>query len=166
MKRQSVIAKKLLITRIKTKTTGILIEIIAYILVFIFITLFAVHIYWGLGGKWAGESGLPTKENGEKLFSPGPIPTFIVAFGLLGFAYIVIISLSLESSNLLTIQLIRKYGLLSIAGIFSLRALGDFKYVGFFKRIKTTNFGRLDSNYFSPLCAIIALMSIILQFFR
>ena len=142
------------------------IDIIAYILVFISIILFAIHIYWGLGGKWAGESGIPTKENGEKLFSPGPIPTFIVAFGLLGFAFIVITSLSLDSSNLLIIQLIKKYGLLSIAAIFSLRALGDFKYVGFFKKIKTTNFGRLDSKYFSPLCAIIALMSIILQFFK
>jgi hypothetical protein len=36
------------------------------------------------------------------------------------------------------------------------RAVGDFRLVGFFKRVTGTRFARLDSAVFSPLCAAIA----------
>jgi hypothetical protein len=44
-----------------------------------------------------------------------------------------------------------------------LRAIGDFNYVGFFKKIKHTKFGKNDTKYFSPLCLTIGVLTIILE---
>ena len=49
------------------------------------------------------------------------------------------------------------YGYYFLAGIFILRAIGDFKYVGFFKKVKNTPFAKLDSKFYSPLCLLIGL---------
>ncbi|WP_416358549.1 DUF3995 domain-containing protein [Aquimarina spinulae] len=45
---------------------------------------------------------------------------------------------------------------------FYTQSFGDFKYVGFFKRIKQTKFGRLDTMFFSPLCLIIGSIRLII----
>jgi hypothetical protein len=39
-----------------------------------------------------------------------------------------------------------------------LRAIGDFRYVGFFKRIRDSKFARLDTLAYSPLCAALAVL--------
>jgi len=46
-----------------------------------------------------------------------------------------------------------------IAAVFALRAIGDFRYVGFFKRIRDTRFARLDTLAYSPLCAVLGVLS-------
>lgn len=55
-----------------------------------------------------------------------------------------------------------KSGLWIIAIIFMGRAIGDFKYVGFFKKYRSTKFGQNDTKYFSPLCMVIGILTIIL----
>jgi hypothetical protein len=45
-----------------------------------------------------------------------------------------------------------------IAAVFALRAIGDFRYVGFFKRIRDSKFARLDTLAYSPLCAALAVL--------
>jgi hypothetical protein len=45
-----------------------------------------------------------------------------------------------------------------IAAVFALRAIGDFRYIGFFKRIRDTRFARLDTLAYSPLCAVLAVL--------
>ena len=45
---------------------------------------------------------------------------------------------------------------MGLAAIFVLRALGDFQYVGFSKRIRGTQFAHWDDRIFSPLCLLIA----------
>jgi uncharacterized membrane protein SpoIIM required for sporulation len=45
-----------------------------------------------------------------------------------------------------------------IAAVFALRAIGDFRYVGFFKRIRDTRFARLDTLAYWPLCAVLAVL--------
>ena len=37
------------------------------------------------------------------------------------------------------------------------RAIGEFKYVGFFKRVRGSRFARLDTWIYSPLCLLLAL---------
>jgi len=37
------------------------------------------------------------------------------------------------------------------------RAVGDFKYVGFFKTVRASRFAVLDTWFYSPLCALLAL---------
>ena len=46
-----------------------------------------------------------------------------------------------------------------IAAVFALRAIGDIRYVGFFKSIRDTRFARLDTLAYSPLCAVLAVLS-------
>ncbi len=36
------------------------------------------------------------------------------------------------------------------------RAVGDFKYVGFFKKLRDSRFATLDSWLYSPLCLLLA----------
>jgi hypothetical protein len=37
------------------------------------------------------------------------------------------------------------------------RAVGEFKYVGFFKRVRGSKFARLDTLVYSPLCLLLAI---------
>ena len=136
--------------------------IIAIILFIIFLFISAIHFYWAFGGKWGSEAVLPSKDDiNTKVLNPTIIPTLIVAFGLLSFGlFILIVSghIAFEIPHWLY-----KYGLWIVAGIFTLRAIGDFKYVGFFKKIKQTKFGKNDTKYYSPLCLTIGILTIILE---
>ena len=51
-----------------------------------------------------------------------------------------------------------KYILYFLIAVFFLRALGDFKYIGFFKKIRNTSFAKSDTWFFSPLCLLISLL--------
>jgi Protein of unknown function (DUF3995) len=105
---------------------------------------------------------LPTKDdNNTKVLNPTILPTLIVAFGLLGFGLFILVMSGLIALD--TPQWLNKYGLWIIASIFTLRAIGDFNYVGFFKKIKRTKFGKNDTKYFSPLCLTIGILTIILE---
>lgn len=120
--------------------------ILSLLLVLIFGTLSSVHMYWALGGRWGIENAAPVNEGGKKFLNTGVMSSFVVAVGLALFgAY----------------YIIQPAGLLAIAGwiipsIFFIRAIGDFRYVGFFKRVKSSTFARLDTKFYSPLCLVIA----------
>ncbi len=49
-----------------------------------------------------------------------------------------------------------RYGLWLTAVIFLLRAIGDFRYVGVFKRHRESSFAKLDTLLYSPLCLLLA----------
>jgi hypothetical protein len=138
--------------------------LIAITLILIFLFLSGIHIYWGFGGQWGNDAVIPTKDNNVKVMVPGIIATFIVALGLLGFGAVVFINI-VESDLKIPFRLdiFRKYGLWVIASIFILRAIGEFNYVGFFKKYKKTKFGQNDTKYYSPLCLIIGILTIILE---
>ena len=133
--------------------------IIAIILFLIFLS--SIHFYWGVGGRWGSEAVIPTKDDNVKVMMPGLLPTFIVAFGLSGFGLFILIKSELISLNLPL--WLDNYGLWIIAGIFILRAIGEFNYVGFFKKIKHTKFGQRDTKYYSPLCLLIGILTIIIE---
>jgi Protein of unknown function (DUF3995) len=132
------------------------------LLFLIFIFLSAIHFYWGLGGKWGADAAIPTKENNEKIMNPKLFECFAVAFGLLGFGFFILVKSQILSFKLPNWLL--NYGGWALSVLFILRAIGDFKYVGFFKKIKNTRFGKLDTKYYSPLCLAIGLMIMILSF--
>ncbi|MBX3325917.1 MAG: DUF3995 domain-containing protein [Nitrospira sp.] len=52
----------------------------------------------------------------------------------------------------------------ALAVILLLRAIGDFRLVGFWKRIRKTRFARLDTAVSSPLCLVLAIGSAIVGF--
>jgi hypothetical protein len=120
-----------------------------------------IHIYWGFGGKSGMVPTVPTKANNKPVIKPGAIDCLVVAIVLIAFAAFVLIKTGFILFRLP--NRISDYGLWGIAGLFLLRAIGEFKYVGFFKKIKTTRFGLTDTKYYSPLCLLIGLLSIILE---
>lgn len=119
----------------------------------VLVALSVLHVYWGFGGRLAWLSVLPEVES-RPLFVPTAAQSFAVAVGLAIAALILGASAGLisvpVSNGLLRIG---SYG---VATVFALRAIGEFRHVGFFKRNRGTRFARMDSLLFSPLCVLIA----------
>lgn len=123
-----------------------------------------IHLNWVIGGKFGFVESLPTKENGERVLNPKKIDSAIVGIGLIAFGFFYVLKSGLIEYNLP--EWILKYGSWIIPIIFLLRAVGEFKYIGFFKRVKKTDFGKLDTKLFSPLCLIIGIFGIIIQLMK
>ena len=138
--------------------------LIGLLLFFTFSFLSVIHFYWGLGGKWGANAAIPTKANKEKVMNPKLFECFVVAFGLLGFGLFILVKTKILSFYLP--NWLMKYGLWILSTIFILRAIGEFKYVGFFKKIRSTQFGQLDTKYYSPLCLAIGLLVMALALMR
>lgn len=132
---------------------------LSIVLTILFFGLAAIHFYWGYGGQWGFTNSLPTNEQGVRILNPKTIDSIIVGSGLLLFGTfylflgeIIKIKIAMWFKNILQWL---------IPLIFILRAIGDFKYVGFFKEIKTTEFANLDTNFYSPLCLVIGFIGFI-----
>ncbi len=137
--------------------------ILPIIISLIFFILGIIHFNWVIGGTFGFDASLPTNEKGERVLNPKKFDSLIVGIALSSFAIIYLIVAGVLNFNL-PIWII-KYGTWIIPFIFILRAIGDFKYIGFFKKVKQTNFGVLDSKYYSPLCLIIGVMGLIIKFY-
>lgn len=136
------------ITPLSCKITALILGIILFIIALL-------HFYWATGGKWGFYLSIPHKKNGNPLFVPTNIQSGIVGFGLLSMVYF--ISLRITFTDSFLPMWVYNYGFYFLAAIFILRAIGDFRYVGFFKKVKNTSFGKLDSKFYSPLCLLIGL---------
>ncbi len=127
----------------------------------VFFTLAGIHVYWGLGGKWAFADAFPTKEDGTSLAKvPGMMASFVVAVGLFAFGIFYLIN-----GKIIPVVLssyLSAYGYWVIASIFFLRAVGDFKYIGMFKKIKKTSFAKKDTKIYTPLCIFISCLTFLL----
>lgn len=128
--------------------------IIAITVLSILIFIVLVHIYWALGGKRWVNVALPKLESKENqpVFEPGILATLIVAGGLCLFALSI-----LEIMTWVHISDWLIYVAFGAAIIFLLRAIGEFKYVGFFKRVKGSDFAKMDTILYSPLCLFLSL---------
>ncbi|WP_223033720.1 DUF3995 domain-containing protein [Hanstruepera marina] len=135
--------------------------ILSVLLSVILIGLGFIHFNWVIGGKFGFSESLPTKLNGEKVLNPKKADSAIVGIGLTAFGFFYLIKSGLINFNLPV--RIMTYGSWIIPAIFLLRAIGEFKYVGFFKQIKETEFSKWDTKLFSPLCLTIAICGIIIQ---
>ncbi|WP_175635030.1 DUF3995 domain-containing protein [Pedobacter ghigonis] len=123
---------------------------IIYLNTTIFLFLAGVHFYWMAGGKWGMNAALPTTAQHQLIFNPGKIGTLVVALGLLAFAAI---TFAHNFHFEIDVPHYLRYG---IAIIFLIRTIGDFQYVGIFRKIKHTVFARYDRKYYVPLCAYLA----------
>lgn len=110
-----------------------------------------LHLYWLLGGKWALDGVFPVVKSGQNLFEPPPLATFLVAMALFIGAF-----LHVESLKVLP-ESYRKIGLLVLGIAFLLRAIGEFKYLGLFKKETTSLFAQRDTWYYTPLCILISM---------
>lgn len=118
-----------------------------------------LHFYWALGGrKWADVVLPKTAGSNQVAFKAGHWATVIAAlvFGMFAIAIAAKtffpISRIPDSWTNVTVWV--------IAGAFLLRAVGDFKYVGFGKKIHSTNFAAYDTKIYTPLSLFIGLMTV------
>ena len=123
-----------------------------------------LHFYWALGGNKASGFVIPMKANGSTVFKPGIFATLLVAFVLLVFALLILANLA-QLGQIIEPNYLKPLTSL-IAIVFIIRALGDFKFVGFSKRIKNTAFARNDSLYYSPLSLLIGIISLLIAVFN
>lgn len=120
-------------------------------LVFVFVVLALWHFYMAAKPA-ASASGAVPSVGGKPLFVPSAAATVAVALLLLTLACLVaatggIINLPVPRAALTWLSYALALGLL-------VRAIGDFKYVGFFKRVRGSRFATLDYFAFSPLCVL------------
>lgn len=127
----------------------------------VLLILSAIHFSWALGSKWGFEKALPANSEGIKVLNPTKFDGAIVGIGLLLFATYYL--LKGDIINLDVPSYILKYAGWSISAIFIFRAIGDFKYVGFFKQITGTEFASLDTMIYTPLCLVLGLVGIWLE---
>jgi len=135
---------------------------LSIILFSIFTILAIIHFNWVVGGKWGYNKALPTDEQGKRILNPRKIDSAIVGIGLLGFG---LFYLWKSGAIQLGIPAWVAYAGWVIPAIFLLRAIGEFRYIGFFKKIKTTDFGKMDTQLYSPLCLLIGLMGFLVAIF-
>ena len=135
-----------------------LFSIAQFLNTFIFIFISGFHFYWAFGGKFGSQAVIPQLKDGKAVFQPPISATLIVALAMLVGAW-----LSWKPHpNSCASTLI--YGNLAIGIIMLIRAIGDFKYVGFFKKIKTTTFAQNDTRFYSPLCLLISINALYLYY--
>ena len=134
-------------------------SVVAGAVVLVLCALAALHLYWAVGGRWGAEAAVPER-SGKPLFRPGPAACVVVA-ALLLCAAVVVWSKPSGWSRSFMPHGWSTVGTLGVALVFIVRAVGDFRWVGFFKKERTTRFARLDTVLYSPLCLILGIGSLI-----
>lgn len=137
------------------------ITIIAGFLITVFAGLSLIHIYWLFGGRVGQLAAIP-EIDGKPVFQPSTFATLVVAVGLALCA--VVIAGTARMLALPLSQTVLAWLTRGLAVILLLRAIGDFRLVGFFKPIRDTRFARLDTAVYSPLCLALAIGSAIVGF--
>jgi hypothetical protein len=113
-----------------------------------------MHVYWASGGGFGKSAAVP-EINGQRAFVPSTGGTLVVAAALFFAATVVAIAGGLFGvGDFRGLFRVLAYGL---SATFMARAVGDFRLVGFFKRVRGTRFARLDTTVFAPLCLALGL---------
>lgn len=111
------------------------------------------HFYMALL-PGSGTGGAVPSVKGKPLFVPSRTATVAVGAVLLLFSALVAATAGMVSVGLPRIGLSwLSYAL--AAGLLA-RAVGEFKYIGLFKRVRDTKFATLDTLVYSPLCLLLA----------
>lgn len=127
--------------------------LLPFIVCTVFVVISLWHFYMATFPS-RGESGAVPSSGGKPLFVPFTGSTLAVAVVLLLFAGLVA-----GTGDMLPLPLPRRvlvwlcYGL--AAGL-AVRAVGDFRYVGFFKRVRGTRFATMDTWVYSPVCLLLS----------
>jgi len=116
----------------------------------VFAGLAGLHVYWAFGGH-RGRKGAIPEVDGKPLFRPGRAGTLVVAV-LLAAAGALVLGRAAVGPRILPVPpILGLWGTWGVAAALIGRAIGDFNYVGFFKRRKATRFAELDTRLYSPL---------------
>jgi hypothetical protein len=125
----------------------------------VLLLLAALHLYWAAGGRWGAQAAVPER-TGQPLFSPGPGACIAVA-GLLSCAAFLVWARGWGFWPSFLPRWGAAVGAGGVGVVFVARAIGDFNWVGFFKKQRATRFARLDTRFYSPLCLALGVASLV-----
>jgi hypothetical protein len=115
------------------------------------------HLYWAAGGRVGLAVAVPAARDGSPLFRPGAIASLAVAAGL------AVVGLSaLAATEILELwggTGAYRFAIAVAGGAFVLRAVGDGRYCGFFKRRVGTAFAEHYTAVYTPLSVALGLVS-------
>jgi hypothetical protein len=125
------------------------VTVVGWVAALVLAGIAALHFYWAAGGTTGASAAIPER-GGRPAFSPAPQATALVALAFLAASAIVLARIGAWGPASGSPSWVR-LGTWCIGGAFLLRAIGDFRLVGFFKRVRGTRFADLDSTIYSPL---------------
>jgi hypothetical protein len=119
----------------------------------IFLVLALWHFRMALAPATGESAAVPSVQD-KPLFVPSTRATIAVGIVLVLFAALVAVTGGLVPLALpRVVPVWLSYGL--ALGLLA-RAIGEFKYVGFFKRVRGSPFAKLDTLVYSPLCLLLS----------
>ena len=128
----------------------------AAVLCIIFVALAIIHFYWATGGRWGMAAAVPS-QGSAPVISPGAAASVTVGLVLLVAAFI---CLWQGGAFAFGPSWAPRVGVWTVAVIMAARAVGDFKYIGVFKSVRGTVFSRMDTLFYSPLCAAVSALAV------
>ena len=128
-------------------------DLIAFTTSVVFLTLALWHFRMAFSTS-TGESAAVPSVDGKPLFMPSRTSTVAVGIVLILFAALVAATAQLLATGL-SQNLLAGLSYALALGLLA-RAIGDFKYLGFFKRVRGSRFATMDTRVYSPLCTLLA----------
>src|SRR5207253_5847018 len=122
-------------TRTKPFCLGRMPDFIALVVVIAFVALSAIHVYWALGGGMGKTAAVPELDS-RPAFVPSARSTLAVAVGLASCAVLVAAGAGLVVSSSPAAWVTWLSFVLAL--VLVARGVGDFRLVGFFKRVRGT----------------------------
>jgi len=129
----------------------------------ILIVLSGLHLFWLLPSQGPGLAVIPTLD-GHRVLEPSRLATLAVAVALASAAALVLLRAGALSSPIPARWVRWGCGLVGL--VFLLRAIGELRFVGFFKSVQGTPFALWDTWLYSPLCLLIGTGALWLAFSR
>lgn len=136
--------------------------VVAMSLASVLCALAIVHLYWTVRGVGMG-AAVPTHTNGTAVFRPGRVSAFVVAAALFLAAVIVLARARVILVGFPDAAI--RVGIWGVVAAFAARTVGEFRYVGLFKRVRGTPFAHWDSLLFTPLCTIMSIAAALVAIF-
>ena len=129
-----------------------MITLVAALVAIVFCLISLLHIGWATGLGTDRWQAIPER-NGAPLFQPRPLATLCVAALL--FLAALLVTQRAGLGRALLPQAIVSPGCWAVAVALVARSVGEFRYVGFFKRVRGTGFARMDTRLYSPLALLL-----------
>jgi uncharacterized protein (DUF2062 family) len=136
-------------------------RLVALLAAVILLALGLAHIYWALGGRTGSAAAVP-EVSGRPVFQPSRPGTLAVAIALFAAAVLIATAGRLLVDPL--VQPIVRILTFCLGAVFLARSVGDFRLVGFFKRVQGSRFARLDTLVYAPLCLILGLAAMFVAY--
>ena len=131
-------------------------EILAFALSGAFAAIGLLHLWWARKPMDGDLKGAVPEIDGKPAFRPGRAATAGVGLLFLATAGGLAVLGGLVAAPIAPRWFLLLFGW-ALALVLMARAIGDFRLLGLFKRPNPSSFARLDTLYYSPFCALLAL---------